>query len=151
MKISARARSLVIGAAAASMLVVPLALPASSAAAPPGACKKLATKTVKSKLTATLSTCTPAAATGGTGSGAFTTSGAKSGTINITITWATSHGTTKGNIKFGPAKGNGKCAKGSTRDTITGKVTGGTGTAFKTIKTGQPITGSICLGKTTDT
>ena len=28
-----------------------------------------------------------------------------------------------------------------------GKVTGGTGTAFKTIKTGQAITGSVCIGK----
>jgi hypothetical protein len=141
---------LVIAAASVSLIAVPLAVPA-SAAASPGACKKLVTKTVKAKLTATLSSCTPTAATGGTGSGTFASSGAATGTINITITWATTHGTTKGNIKFGPATGNGKCPAGATRDTITGKVTGGTGTAFKTIKTGQAIAGSVCLGKTTDT
>jgi hypothetical protein len=149
MRFSMNGRALVILLAAGAMAAVPLASPA-SAAAPPGACKKLATKTVKSKLTATLSACTPVAATGGTGSGAFTTSTGTSGTINITITWAAKHGTTKGTIKFGPAKGNGKCPAKTTRDTITGKVTGGTGTAFKTIKTGQAITGSVCLG-TTDT
>ncbi len=151
MKISVRTRTLVAAAAAVSLLAVPLAMPA-SAATSPGQCKKLATKTVGSKLTATLSTCTPTAATGGSGGGTFTTSGATTGTLNITITWATKKGTTKGNVKFGPAKGLGKCPAGtSSRVTLTGKVTGGTGTAFKTIKTGQAITGSVCVGKTTDT
>ena len=154
MKMSARTRALVIVAASASMLAVPLAMPASAVAAPPGKCTKLATKTVKTKLTATLTGCTPAPATGGSGSGSFTTTGAKSGTINIAITWATKHGTTKGNIKFAQNKaGLGKCPKvtGESRDTITGKVTGGSGTAFKTIKVGQAITGSICLGAKGDT
>jgi hypothetical protein len=150
MKVSVRS-AVAIAAASMSLLAVPLAGPASAAAAPPGACKKLVTKTVATKLTATLSQCTPAAATGGGGSGAFTTSTGTSGSINITITWAAKHGTTKGTIKFGPNKaGKGKCPAGTTRDTITGKVTGGTGTAFKTIKTGQAISGSVCLG-TTDT
>jgi hypothetical protein len=128
-------------------------MPASAAAAPPGACKKLATKTAAAgKLTATLSQCTPAAATGGTGGGTFSSSGATSGTLNITIKWAGTHGTTKGNVKFGPAKGLGKCPKGTTtRVALTGKVTGGTGTAFKTIKTGQAISGSVCVGAKTDT
>jgi len=129
---------------------VPLALPA-SAVAQPGKCTKLATKTVNKKLTATLTGFTPLAATGGKGTGTFTTTGAKSGTINITIKWAGAKGTTKGNIKFGPAVGRGKCKVGTTRDKITGKVTGGSGAALKTIKKGQPITGSICIGKTTDT
>ena len=150
MSVSVRARAVVIAAASVSLLAVPLAMPA-SAAAPPGKCTKLATKTVGSKLTATLSGCAPAAATGGTGGGTFTTTGAKSGTLNITITWATKHGTTKGNVKFGPAKGLGKCPAGTTtRVALTGKVTGGTGTAFKTIKTGQAITGSVCVGAKTD-
>ena len=150
MKVSVRTRALVIAAASVSLLAVPLAVPA-SAATQPGACKKLVTKTVKTKLTAALTSCTPTAATGGAGSGSFTTTGAKSGTLNITITWATKHRTTKGNIKFAPAKGGlGKCpkVKGEARDTITGKVTGGSGTAFKTFKTGQAITGSVCIGKT---
>jgi len=152
MKVSVRARAVVIAAASASLLVVPLAMPA-SAVSQPGKCTKLVTKTVKTKLTATLSTCTPAAATGGSGSGSFNSTGAKTGTINIVITWATKHGTTKGNIKFGPAKGLGNCpkVKGESRDTITGKVTGGTGTAFKTFKTGQAINGSVCLGTKGDT
>jgi hypothetical protein len=153
MKFSTRTRALVIAAASVSLLAVPLAGPA-SAAAQPGACKKLVTKTVKSKLTATLSQCTPAAATGGTGSGSFNTTGAKSGTLNIVITWASKHGTTKGNITFAPSKaGLGKCpkVKGESRDTIKGKVTGGSGTALKTIKKGQAINGSICIGPKSDT
>ena len=152
MRLSVRVRAVVIAAASASILVAPLALPA-SALTPPGKCTKLTTKTVKSTLTASLTGCTPTAATGGSGSGSFNSTGAKTGTINIVITWATKHGTTKGNIKFGPNKaGVGKCpkVKGETRDTITGKVTGGSGTAFKTIKTGQAINGSVCLG-TSDT
>jgi hypothetical protein len=148
MKVSIRARALVTVAATASMLAVPLALPA-AAVTQPGKCTKLTTKTVNNKITATVSNCTPLAATGGKGSGTFTSTGATSGTLNITLKWVNSKGTTKGNIKFGPAAGLGKCPPGTTsRVKITGKVTGGTGTAFKTIKTGQPITGSVCLGKT---
>lgn len=153
MKISVRARALVIAAASASLIAVPLAMPASAAVAPPGKCTKLATKTVGKKLTATLSNCTPVAATGGKGGGTFaSTPGAKSGTLNITITWATKHGTTKGTVHFGPAKGLGKCPKtSSSRVALTGKVTGGTGTALKTIKKGQLISGSVCVGKTSET
>ena len=146
MNISTRTRAFVIAAASVSLIAVPLAMPASSAVNPPGACKKLTTKTVGTKLAATLSQCTPVAATGGTGGGTFTTSGT-TGTLNITIKWAPGKGTTKANIKFAPAKGLGKCVKGSTsRVSIKGKVTGGTGTAFKTIKTGQAVSGSVCLG-----
>src|SRR5438128_1906089 len=151
MKVSIRARSLITVAATAAMLAVPLALPA-EAVTQPGKCTKLTTKTVQSKVTAYLSGCTPLAATGGKGSGTFTTTGAKSGTLNITIKWASSKGTTKGNVKFGPATGLGKCPVGTTsRVKITGKVTGGSGTAFKTIKTGQPITASVCVAKSGDT
>jgi hypothetical protein len=144
---------LVIVAASASLIAVPLAMPASAAVAPPGKCTKLATKTVGKKLTATLSNCTPVAATGGKGGGTFaSTPGAKSGTLNITITWALKKGTTKGTVKFGTVKTLGKCPKGTaTRVALTGKVTGGTGIAFNTIKTGQAITGSVCVGKTVDT
>ena len=47
----------------------------------------------------------------------------------------------------------GKCPKGGTkaspyvRDKITGTITGGSGTAFKTIKKGQAVTGSVCSAK----
>jgi hypothetical protein len=53
-----------------------------------------------------------------------------------------------GNIKFAAAKTLGKCPKGTTtRFTIAGKVTGGTGTAVKTIKAGQKVAASVCSGK----
>jgi hypothetical protein len=151
MKVSVRARTMVIAAASVSLLAIPLAVPA-SAATQPGACKKLVTKAVGTNLTAQLSSCTPTAATGGSGSGTFKAApkGATKGSLAITITWATKHGTTKGTITFVKQKTLGKCPKvtGESRDSITGKVTGGTGTAFKTIKTGQLITGSVCVGKT---
>jgi hypothetical protein len=127
-----------------------LAAPAGATAGPQ--CAALTTKTVGSKVTATVSKCTPTTATGGSGSGVFTASTKTSGTFNITLTWATAHGTTKGNVKFSPAKGLGKCAKGTTtRLTITGSVTGGTGTAVKTIKAGQKVTASVCIGAKSDT
>jgi hypothetical protein len=148
MKVSVRGRALVTVAAAASLLAVPLAMPATAALPQPGKCTKLATKTVAGKITATLTSCTPVAATGGKGTGTFTSAppGAPSGTLNITIKWAASKGTTKANIKFANQTTRGKCAAGATRIKITGKVTGGTGVAFKTIKKGQPVTGSVCSG-----
>ncbi len=125
--------------------------PAGAAAAGPQ-CAALTTKTVGSKVSATVSKCTPATATGGSGSGVFTASTKTSGSFNITLTWVKGHGTTKGVVKFGPSKGLGKCAAGtSSRLAITGSVTGGTGTAVKTIKAGQKVTASVCIGKTADT
>jgi len=149
MRVSIRSRALVTVAAAASMVVVPMALPGSAALPQPGKCTKLTTKTVGTTLTANLSTCTPVAATGGKGSGTFKSSSGTSGSLNITIKWAAGKGTTKGNIKFATQTTNGKCPPKSTKTSrikITGKVTGGTGVAFKTFKTGQPITGSVCSG-----
>ena len=151
MRFSVRVCTLVTAVAAGTMVAAPLAVPASAAVAAPS-CAALTTKTAGSKITATVSKCSPAAATGGTGSGTFTAAtGAKSGTFNITLTWAAKHGTTKGNVKFVTAKGLGKCKGASSRLTITGAVTGGTGTAFKTVKTGQKITASVCVGKASDT
>ncbi|MGO9874773.1 MAG: hypothetical protein ACLPVY_13350 [Acidimicrobiia bacterium] len=150
MRFSVRVCTLVTAVAAAAMVAAPLAVPAGAAAGPQ--CAALSTKTVKTTVTATVSKCTPTTATGGTGSGTFTSSGAKSGTLNITLTWAAKDGTTKGNVKFGPATGLGKCPKGTTsRVTLTGSITGGTGTAVKTIKAGQKIAASVCIGKTSDT
>jgi hypothetical protein len=145
MRVSVRARALVIVAATASLLAVPLATPATALVTQPGKCTKLVTKTVGTKITATVSNCTPLAATGGKGTGTFTSTGAPSGTLNITLKWALSKGTTKANIKFATQATKGKCPTGTTaRIKITGKVTGGTGVAFKTFKTGQPVTGSVC-------
>ena len=137
MKLSLRAGALVVAAASASLLIVPLALPA-SAVSQPAQCKKLVTKTVGSKVTATVSGCTPLAATGGSGSGTVaSSSGTTAGTLNITIKWVKQHGTTKANIKFGPAVGPGKCALGSTRLKVTGKVTGGSGTRVEVHQEGS--------------
>jgi hypothetical protein len=131
--------------AAAIMLPIGvLAAPASAAVPQPGKCAKLTTKTVGTKINATLSNCTPLAATGGKGTGTFTSTGAPAGTLNITIKWAAGKGTTKVNIKFANQATKGKCAAGSTRIKITGKVTGGSGTALKTFKPNQPVTGSVC-------
>ena len=78
----------------------------------------------------------------------------------LTITWASKHGTSIAVIQFATQKTLGKCPKGTTTDPkthkktawtrtkITGSITGGTGTAVKTIKKGQPVTGSICNEKT---
>ena len=99
MKISVR--GLAIMAASASLIAVPLAGSA-SAATQPGKCTKLTTKTVKTVLTATLTGCTPTAATGGKGVGSFKTNPNKSGTFLLNIKW-TGTGTTKATVTFKPA------------------------------------------------
>ena len=147
MKVSVRARALVIAAASVSLVAVPLAMPASAATG--AQCKKLTEKTVKSTITFTVAQCTPVAATGGSGSGPVsgTKPGQTKGSVNVKVTWANHKGTTTANVSFGPAVGPGKCPAGTTRLKITGKVTGGSGTAVKTIKKGQPVSGSVCLAK----
>jgi hypothetical protein len=134
-------------AAATMMLPIGmLANPASAAVTQPGKCAKLTTKTVGKTTTATVSTCTPLAATGGKGVGTFNSTGAPSGTVNINIKWANGKGTTKTNIKFVTQASKGKCAAGTTsRLKITGKVTGGSGAALKTFKVNQPVNGSVCV------
>jgi hypothetical protein len=150
MRVSVRARAFVVMAASASLLAVPLAMP-SSAATAAASCKKLSDTTKGSAITFHVASCTPLAATGGSGSGPVsgTKPGQTSGTLNVTVTWATHHGTTKAAVKFAPAAGPGKCPAGTTRLKITGKVTGGSGTAFKTIKTGQPVSASVCTNAKT--
>ena len=142
----------VLVAAAMVLSVGLIAAPAGAVAGPQ--CAALKTKTANGKLTASLSKCTPTAATGGAGGGTFAAAakGTKSGTLAITITWASGHGTSKGNVTFVTAKGIGKCAKGTTSLlTIGGTVIGGTGTAAKTIKTGQKISAAVCVGAKADT
>jgi hypothetical protein len=145
MNVSRRARALAVLAASASLVAVPLAAPGSAAVTPKGKCTKVKV-TGTTTLKATLTGCTPTAATGGKGTGTFKAAptGATSGTLTITIKWAPGKGTTKGNIKFVNQAARGKCAVGSTRVKITGKVTGGTGTAAKTIKKNEPISASVC-------
>jgi hypothetical protein len=144
MRVPARTRALAILAASASLIAVPLASPASAVTG--ATCKKASEATVGGKTTFHVSQCTPTSATGGSGSGPVTGTkpGQTSGTVNVKVTWAQHKGTTSAKINF---KGTtpGKCPVGSTRLKITGSVTGGTGTAFKTIKKGQAVSGSVCL------
>jgi hypothetical protein len=145
MRVSLKGRALVIGLAAGSLLAVPLAMPAS--AAQPASCKSVVAKTVGSKVTITVSKCTPTTATGGSGSGTTSAgSGKLSGKTVNTIKWASGHGTTKTTVNFAknPA-GNGKCLAGGTRLKITGKVVSSTGKALTVIKAGQPVTASVCV------
>ena len=132
-----------------------MAAPGGAATALPQ-CGGLTTKLVGKTTTAVLSKCTPTAATGGSGSGKFTTSSSTTGSLKITITWATKHGTSVGTVAFKPAPGGakslGKCPKGTTtRLMITGTVTGGTAPAVNTIKKNQKISASVCLGAKSDT
>ena len=139
-----RKPAILLAAATMMLPIGMLAAPASAAVTQPGKCTKLTTKTVGSKITATLSGCTPAAATGGQGTGTFTTTGAPSGTLNITVKWAGGKGTSKVNLKFANQASKGKCAAGATRVKVTGKVTGGSGAALKTFKANQRLSGSVC-------
>ena len=148
MKFSVRARVLGVAAVAASLLAMPLAVPA-SAVTQPGVCKKLTTKSGSGgSIIATVSRCTPLAATGGSGSGAFK-AGQTSDTLNASIKWANSKGVSKFTVKLSPQATRRRCPAGTSRITVTGHVTGGTGTVVKTIKKGQPITGSVCANTTT--
>jgi hypothetical protein len=149
MKLSVRARALVVMATSASLLGVPLAMPSSAATG--AQCKKLSDTTKGSAITFHVASCTPVSATGGSGSGPVTGSkpGQTSGTLNVTVTWAQKKGTTKAAVKFGPATGPGKCPVGTTRLKITGKITGGSGMAFKTITKNQPVSASVCVNSKT--
>jgi len=141
---------------AAAMLLSVGLLAAPAGAATGGSCATLATKPTTAKgvlIAATLSKCTPTSATGGGGSGVFKSAptGTKAGSIAITITWASGHGTTTAGINFKVAATvPSKCPKGTgTFLTITGTVTGGKGTAVKTITKGQKVTASVCSPKAT--
>jgi hypothetical protein len=148
MKHSVRGRALVVVAATASLLALPLATSA-SAVTQPGACKTLKTKSGSGgSIVATVSRCTPLAATGGSGTGTFK-AGQVSGKLNATIKWAKGKGTTKATVSLAPQATKGKCPAGTTRIKVTGKVTGGTGAAAKTFKKGQPATASICANAKT--
>ena len=135
-------RGVAILAASASLLAVPLAVPASAAGVPQ--CTKLKTKTVNNVVNVTLSSCTPTTATGGSGTGTFKSNPNKSGTFVLSMKWAGGKGTTKASVTFKPAATKGKCGAATTgRVTLGGSVTSGTGVAFKTIKKGQKISGNV--------
>jgi len=145
MKASARTRTLAIAVAAGSLVAVPFATPAVAASS--ASCSKVTTPPVAAgkKGAVTFATCTPAKLSAG-GTATFTSppKGTNKGKFVFTLAWKGGAGTTLGLVSYGLAKGNGNCAKGTTRITITGKVTGGTGAAAAIIKANEAITGSTC-------
>ncbi len=148
MKLSVRARALVVAATSASLLAVPLAMPVSATVG--AQCKKLSDTSKGSTITFHVAQCTPVAVTGGSGSGPVsgTKPGQTSGTVNVKVTWANHKGTTTAAVKFAPTT-PGKCPAGTTRLKVTGTITGGSGTAVKTIKKGQAVSATACLNSKT--
>ena len=67
------------------------------------------------------------------------------GTLSTKITWNGGKGTTNVTEKFTAQKTIGKCPKGTKYLTlVTGTTAASTGAAAKIIKSGEPISGSIC-------
>jgi hypothetical protein len=142
-------RAVVIALAVGSLLAVPLTT-AASAATQPASCASITTKVVGTVIHITEAKCLPLSATGGGGTGTTAKgTGKLTGSTINTITWASGHGTTKAAIKFGPAKGNGKCAKGTTRLAITGKIVSSAGKVATVIKANQLVTASVCVNSKT--
>jgi hypothetical protein len=130
--------------AAAALATSGLSIGPAGAVTQPGTCKKLTTKNAAGgKIVATVSSCTPLAATGGHGSGTFK-AGQTSGTLAATIKWANNKGTTSAKVRLTPQATRRRCPVGTQRIKVTGSVTGGTGAAGRTFKKGQPVTGSVC-------
>jgi len=142
MKVSARARVLVLAVSAASLLALPFATPASAATS--ASCKTVTTALKGGKISATFTKCSPASLSTG-GSATFTNppKGTTKGTLKLTLTWKGGKGTTVALVNFKPTT-LGKCPKGQTREAVTGKVTGGTGAAAALIKKGEAVTSSTC-------
>ena len=143
MKVSVRGRSIVIAVAAASLLAVPFAAPASAASS--ASCKTVTTALKAGKITAAFTKCSPAGLSAG-GGATFTNppKGTTKGTLKLTLTWKGGKGTTLALVSFKAAAGLGKCPKGDTREAVTGKVTGGTGAAAAIIKKNEAVTSSTC-------
>lgn len=144
MKCSVRARGIALAATAALTVSVALASPA-SALTPSTTCATLAVPKQGSKTPSTISNCTPTALkAGATSKFKAPPKGSKSGTLAGTFTWKNGKGTTVTLVSFKLLTTKGKCAAGTTRVSLTGKVTGGTGAAAKIIKKGEPVSASIC-------
>ncbi len=146
MKTSVRLRGIALLAATGLALTLPLATSASAALPQSATCAKLSSPPLKNgKSTGVLSSCTPAALAAGATS-AFTPppAGSKKGSLTGTYTWKNGKGTTIVLVTFTLQTIKGKCPAGTTRVSVGGKVTGGSGAAAKIIKKGEPFTSSIC-------
>src|SRR5438046_9567455 len=112
MKLSVQTRALGVAAVSASLVAMPRVMSA-TAVTQPGTCKKLTTKNAPGgKIVATVSSCTPLAATGGHGSGTFK-AGTTSGTIAATLKWANNKGTTSARVKLSPQATRRRCPAGT--------------------------------------
>ena len=138
MKRSIRVCGVALIAAAGLTMAVPLAMPA-SAATSAVTCTKLTNPPPN------LTGCSPAALKAGA-KGVFGTppAGSKAGSVKGTWTWRNGKGTTIVLLQFAFQKTLRKCPAGTTRITVTGKVTKVTGAAAKIIKLNEPASGSFC-------
>jgi hypothetical protein len=142
-------RLLTLAVATASLAAVPLAAPASAALKPSVVCSKLvSTTTVASGNGTTASsflTCTPTALSAGGSSKVTVPASQLAGSLTSTITWNGGKGTTVATEKYTPQKTTGKCPTGTKYLTlVTGTTKASTGAAAKVVKSGEPISGSIC-------
>jgi hypothetical protein len=145
MKRSLRARGIALAATSALTVSVALVAPASAALTPHLSCATLSVPKSGSKTPSTISNCTPTALKAGATSQFKTPpKGSKAGTLSGVFTWKGGKGTTVSLVSFKLLTAKGKCAAGQTRVSLTGKVTGGTGAAAAIIKTGEPVSASIC-------
>ena len=140
-------RLLTLAVATTALATVPLAVPA-SALTPSVACAKETSPPIAKsggKLQSTLASCTPAALSAGGSSLTAVKAGQTKGTLTDTITWKGGKGTTVAIVKYGTAKGVGKCkAPYDSRVAISGNVKSATGAAAKITKKGEPLSASIC-------
>ena len=126
-----------------SLTAVPLAAPASATAvAQCAALSAPAPQAVGGVLTrrAQLGGCTPASATGGSGS-SVTNLNTR---VNI-ITWAGGVGTTTTAVTYKAGTGSSNCPGSSHLTIIGGKVTGGSGAARNAIKVGSTVSARWCV------
>jgi hypothetical protein len=148
MRVAASVRVLGVGVAAASLLTVPLAAPATAAKKKPHVtCSKLnAPKLPASgKLTSKIASCKPATLKAGGSSVTKVDTNKQNGTITQTIKWKNKRGTTRLTIHYKALKKLGKCkAPYDSRVKITGTVKSSTGKAAKIIKKGEPVSAFVC-------
>jgi hypothetical protein len=123
----------VTGAIAVSTFAVP-----ADAAVTATSCTKV---TITTKGTGTLKACSNAKGTGGSGKLVVNT---KKAPYTGTFTWNKT-GTTKASLTYAPgAKTSKACPKGTTEIDVSGKVTGGTGAALKSIPKGAKVSAKLC-------
>ncbi len=140
-------RLVVVAFAVGSLIVLPLAVPASAATGTACSGDKTVTNTKTDTATSTLTGCTNLPATGGKGTDVTNFKNTKS--ITSKITW-NGTGTTTTLIKEagGTAAQTAGCVKavgkGAAAVVSTGTVTGGTGTALKDIPKGSKISETVC-------